>query len=344
MLPSVTPSRSLVVAAALWAAACSSTDQGPARSGGAGGGGSNTGGTATAGASPGGSSSGGSCADCPDAAAGQSGSGGSSDSGAPWLPATQGTTELPFKLSATGSGTTRLTDVDVKDNHVTLTLSGATHRGLVYTFHDWTAAGYTLYDVVSIAEDGSDLAVTYLYCVGSDLQYAYTESFQHALDWEPMSGVCDVLMAPHLTQVDLPALAALPSGFNSGVSISGEGIDVSPTGGSIELQGSAWDLTPFATVDCTDCPDGPWLEVHSLLRKPGQGCFGILYLFPEQPTRVDFTNAVCLPDLTRPAQGYAATWSGSVPFRGSIPLGGNAAQAGRGSFWRPAPRLPPRLP
>ncbi len=332
----------LAFTAALCATACSSSDQRAAPSGL---GGAHTGGTATAGTGAGGSSSGGapggSCADCSGASAGQGGSGASQDSGAaPWLPATSDTSQLPFKLNVAGSGTARLTSVHVTDNRVELLLLGAAHRGVVYTSHDWVAAGYTLYDVISIAEDGADLAVTYLYCVGTDLQYAYTESFQHALDWEPMSGTCDVLMGAYDTQVDLPALSALPGGFNSGISISGAGVEVNPLGGDLELSGSSWELTPFATVDCTDCPGGPWLEVHSLLRAANRGCFGILYLYPEDPMRVDFTNAICLPDLSQPAQSYSATWSGMVPM-GLAPGQARSAPARLRQFgWRPAVQPP----
>jgi hypothetical protein len=245
------------------------------------------------------------CEDCED--------GGTDANDAVWIPATEGSYPALFDLSAAGAGESRLDELLVSDNIASLTLVGAPHRGFAYTSHEWTAAGYTLFDVISIAEDGSDFAVTYLYCSGTELLYAYTESFLHPMDWETTTGSCDYLMESRDTPVDLPALNTVPTAIDTGVSIQGTGIDLGPLGGSIEVDGALWELIPFNTVDCTDCPDGPWYEVHSMLRKANEGCFGILYLYPDAPNQVELGYAICLPSLDQPYQMYDATWSGAVP-------------------------------
>lgn len=247
------------------------------------------------------------CSDCPDAEAGPI------DAGTPFLPASNGTFVTSFQLSSTGTGTVRVDDVSLTDNVGTVQLAGVEHRGVAYLSHEWTEAGYTLFDVISIAQDGSDFAVTYLYCQGTQLVNAYTESFTLSLDWENATGACDFVMQSFETQAVLPRLDAHPTVMDSGITVAGAQIALDENGGMVEVLGSSWELLPFETVDCTECPGGPWYEVHSMLHRPEAGCFGILYLFPDSPDEVMLANVLCLPGFEQPYQMYAASWSGSVP-------------------------------
>jgi hypothetical protein len=230
-----------------------------------------------------------------------------------WLPATNGSLATDFQVDVAAIGEGRLDSVDIAGNRGSVVLSGAKHRGVAYLTHDWTSAGYTLVDFLSVAEDGTDLAVTYLYCEGADLGYAYTESFLHPLDWEVTTGTCDALMQSTVVQVELPALRAKPTPIDTGITISGTAITLAGGVGSVELTGKTWDLTAFNTVDCTDCPDGPWYELHTILERADEGCFGILYLFPDQPDSILLTGVVCLPSLDTASLSYDATWTGVVP-------------------------------
>jgi hypothetical protein len=241
----------------------------------------------------------------------------------PLVGPTSGQLAVDFQADVTGHGTTRLGDVTVATNVVDYTLVGAAHVGVAYQHHVW--AGYTLYDVVSIAADGSDLAVTYLYCQGTGLPYAYTESYTLAMDYEAASGTCSGNETAATVDVALPALAALPTAFDTGITISGTDLDLGASGGQVDLAGATWDVIPFNTVDCTTCPGGPWLEIHSVLVRPAEACFGIFYLYPDTPGTVQLSYTLCMPSLDRPDGVYTADWSGTLQTRLLQPR-----------LWRPA--------
>jgi hypothetical protein len=244
--------------------------------------------------------------------------------GGPLVPATHGSLPVSFEVDVTGAGSARLGQVTVDANAVAYTLRGVPHVGVAYHYHKWL--GYTLHDIVSIATDGSNLAVTYLYCQGSDLPYAYTESFVDAMDWEPMTGTCAGTVKDWAFETNLPALAVAPTAIDTGMSITGTDIQLDASGGHLDLAGVTWDLVPFNTVDCSTCPGGPWYELHVVLMRPGEACFTILYLYPDDPGQVRLALALCLPSLATPDAVYAAAWSGTlIPKRLGAPL------------WRPAP-------
>jgi hypothetical protein len=249
----------------------------------------------------------------------------------PLVGPTSGTLAVDFTAtSVTGNGTTRLGAVAVAANLADYTLLGVPYVGVAYQHHVW--AGYTLYDIVSIAEDGSNLAVTYLYCQGTDLTDAYTESFTLAMDYEVASGVCSGTETDTTVQVDLPALAVAPEPMDTGMTISGTGILLGATGGHLDLAGKTWELLPFNTVDCsTICPGGSWYEIHSMLVRPAEACFVILYLQLDAPGTVSLQYTLCMPTLDTTEANYFATWSGALL----------AKQLVRPHLWRP-PRRPLR--
>lgn len=249
------------------------------------------------------------------------------------IAATTGQAQLGFTLAASGAGQKRLDALDIAKDVGTLTLEGKAHRGIAYQMHDWGQAGYVLYDVLSIAEDGSDLAVTYLYCQDTNLPYAYTESLVHPMDWETTAGTCEGTGDAITASADLPALNVTTQPLDTGISIQGGDLQLGPAGGNVVLGGKQWQLVPFNTVDCsTDCPGGSWYEIHTLLTADQQGCFAILYLFPDSPTYVQLSYTMCLPTLERPTATYQADWTGALqpklpPFLQPM-------------WWRPSPPLP----
>lgn len=245
------------------------------------------------------------------------------------IPATMGQAQMGFTVAASGAGQKRLDALDIAQDTGTLTLEGSAHRGIAYQMHDWGQAGYVLYDVLSVAEDGSDLAVTYLYCQGTNLPYAYTESLVHPMDWETTAGTCEGTGTPMTAAADLPALSVTTQPLNTGISIQGSDLQLGAAGGNVVLGGKQWQLVPFNTVDCsTNCPGGSWYEIHTLLTADQQGCFAILYLFPDSPTYVQLSYTMCLPSLERPTATYQADWTGAVQPK-LLPM-----------MWRPAPPLP----
>jgi hypothetical protein len=215
-------------------------------------------------------------------------------------------------LDAQGAGEDRLAAFEVQAGAVTLTLAGAAHRGLQYADHDWEDAGYHLFDLLTVSEDGGDLGVTYLYAQGGDVPYAYTESFTHLMDWEYVGGEATWEAGEVPLEATVPALLRLPEPWVSGLDIEGEDLWLAGTEGEITVGDATWTLLPFSSVDCTDCPGGPWLEIHSLLVGACEACFGIVYLFPEEPGRAQLSWGLCLPGLTPLEASFEVTWSGSL--------------------------------
>jgi len=231
--------------------------------------------------------------------------------------------EAEFSVDASGYGTDRLGGIEVAANIVELELSGVAHRGLAYQHHDWQGTGYVLFDLLTVAADGSNLAVTYLYEQDGGLPYAYTESFDHSMDWETSGGTVDWAEEPTTVRPELPELVARPSPLDVGISIGGEQLWLEGSEGEITLAGATYELMPFATVDCTDCPGGPWLEIHALLGGDEQStrkschqsalaCFGIVYLFPNEPDYAQLSYGICLPSLETPEADFEVSWSGTL--------------------------------
>lgn len=251
----------------------------------------------------------------------------------PLVGPTSGSIAVDFQAtSVSGTGTTRLGPIAVTANAVDYTLLGVAHHGVAYQHHVW--AGYTLYDIVSIAADGSDLAVTYLYCEGPGLPWAYTESFTLAMDYEAASGSCAGTETGATVEVAFPALHHGPTAMDTGMTISGADLQLGPGGGWIVLADRTWELVPFNTVDCsTECPGGSWYEIHSMILRPGEACFTILYLHLDSPAAVQLAYTLCLPTLDRPDAVYSADWSGTLLEK----------QSARLRMWRPAAPPPHQM-
>lgn len=221
---------------------------------------------------------------------------------------TEGELALPFSLDASAKGDIRVNSVEILDAAGTLELERVGHAAIAYQDHDWAAEGYHLYDLLSIAEDGSNLAVTYLYCQGTDIPYAFTESFQHAMNWETAQGTCTGTPTPSTVDVSLPTLTATPTPRETGITFtSGELAE-----GVVTLDGVTRDIVTFNKVDCTECAGGPWYELHSILTGPDDQCFTILYLYPDDRATVDVEYTLCLPSLARPTGTVTADWTGSL--------------------------------
>ena len=244
--------------------------------------------------------------------------------------------ETAFSVDASGTGEVRLGGIEVQGNLATLELSGVAHRGVAYQHHDWQSTGYVLFDLLTVAEDGSNLAVTYLYEQDGQLPYAYSESFEHPMDWEVTTGSVSWQESPTVVTPDIPELTGRPEPLDVGITISGDALWLEGDAGEIDLEGATYDLLPFATVDCTDCPGGPWLELHCLLEGVGEraalsrggaagsnaagkdgdpsalACFGIVYLFPNEPDHAQLSYGICLPGLETPSGDYEVSWTGGL--------------------------------
>ncbi len=224
-------------------------------------------------------------------------------------PPTDGMLPLSFTLEAQGQAPDRLADFEIRDNVGTLSLDGAPHAGVVYETHP-NFGSYDVYDVLSVAQDGSNLGVSWLYCNGDALEWAWTLSYRQTPFPNRATGSCRAAQTPTQTRVRLPALSALPPARPTGFSIDGPEITLGAAVGSMRLGGQTYDIHPLGTVDCSWCPGGSWYEIHCLFRRRGEAGFGILYLFRDTPTVVTLDNALMLPTLVKPYASFEATWSG----------------------------------
>jgi hypothetical protein len=227
-------------------------------------------------------------------------------------PATVGTLTLPWALQADGAAPPRVPVVAVRENLAELAVDGAAHLGTAYLAHfEW--AGYDVYDILSVAADGSSLAVTYLYCRGDSLAWVWTLSYAQPLSVSPAltGGGCASARHTQASQVSLPPLLALPPARRSGFTIAGADLHLADAVGGIVITGDLYNVYVLTVIDCSSCPGGPWYEVLCLFRRVGEAGFGILYLYPGSPDRVTLSHVLMLPGLTPRSQSYAAKWSGT---------------------------------
>jgi hypothetical protein len=230
-------------------------------------------------------------------------------------PATDGSFSVPFDVLVTGSGTPVVDAVSIEHDVGPVTLFGTTQSSVVWTEQEF--AGTTLLFTLSIAPDGQAINVTYFYCYGGTLGYVYIVGYGQPLAGAYTTGKCPQTSKPLDVAVRLPALTALPEPVAKGISIDGDELSLEGGAGTAELGGHTYDFTPFATVDCSKCATPGWYELHVLLHRAGEACYGVLYLFPDDPTRAQIAWTLCVPSLTQPdgkkGVDYDVTWSGSFP-------------------------------
>jgi hypothetical protein len=242
--------------------------------------------------------------------AGSVGSGGGAGSIA--VAATSGTLELPFSLDAVGAGTSTIGAVEISGAVGSIVIDGASLAAVAYERQPFDV--YVLYQLLAVDEDR--LFVVWLYCQGAELVHLYWEGTDGtALDQEMASGSCDGVEAASTAQVALPAVAMEYPATLQGYSIDGPLVHLDGQGaGSLDLGAGPMVVLPFEDVDCSDCPGGPWSEVHTLLWDPAGArlCFAIFYLFsPGDP--VVLTYSLTLPDLSDPAGQTELEATFSVP-------------------------------
>jgi hypothetical protein len=228
-------------------------------------------------------------------------------------------------MSISGQGSGRLGTISIENGVGNLQFDGLRHSGFVYAYQSWDGIDPSEYKpiFISIAEDGSDLAVTYFYCRDKLLEGVYTESLMEPMAWEfpAFPGQrCEILPVPNSedVQVDMPALSVRPDPFDTGITIVGDKISLGADGGVITFAQRNFVLIPFNTVDCSACPGSSFYELHVLLLRQGEGCFAVIYLDPDDQSFVSVDFGICLPGLQRglwETYRERTTWSGSLRIR-----------------------------
>jgi hypothetical protein len=230
-------------------------------------------------------------------------------------PATDGSFTVPFDVLVTGSGAPVLDTVGIEHDVGPVTLFGTKQSSVVWTEQEF--AGTTLLFALSITPDGQAMNVTYFYCYSGTLGYVYVLGYSQPLAGAYTTGKCPQKNTPMDAGVTLPALTALPEPVAKGIAISGAKLSLEDGAGRAQLGGATYDFTPFATVDCSTCGTPGWYELHVLLHRAGEACYGVLYLFPDDPTQAQIAWTLCLPSLAQPdgtkGVSYDVTWTGSFP-------------------------------
>jgi len=227
-----------------------------------------------------------------------------------------------------------------------LEILGRPHKGIVYASHAWSC--HTIHDIVSVSEDGTSLALTYVYSdpKTNKVSYAYVESTSMgriegvtARGSVQPSNKCP---GADTTPALLPAWKGTPTPRQIGLKIGGPELKIYPNGkGRVVMNRQnlqqTFDATVFSVVDCSNCPasqyagrtydhhTGGWLELHVLLESKknfrDDACFGIMYLFHYDPSLVEVHFGVCWPKLdTLPSKSFRSTWAkvGTGPLLGLV--------------------------
>lgn len=262
------------------------------------------------------------------------------EAGSQIAPATDKTfTVHGVSVNVDGSGSSQVGSVSLTQDSGSARFLGANYRMVAYVAQpSW--AGYDLFDALAVREDGGDIALLYLYCSPSGspnegLSSIYYEAFETPMVDEHASGSCAFSLSDISVHATFPAITAVPSaGKVTSFTLTGDAtLDSSGIGSLRSRDGVTRTFTPFQIVDCTDCPGGPWYEIHSIFdSRPEDACFGIIYLYPNDRQRMSLSYSLCFPSMTSLDTELQGSWSGG-------PSGNGLDRVAR-----PRPDLPWRQP
>lgn len=191
---------------------------------------------------------------------------------------------------------------------------GAATSLVVYEHQPWPSMGLELFQALAVTDER--IYVVWFYCAGATLQHLWTEGTDGApLEYEVATGACSYSETPSAAAVTLPAISMPLPALEPGFTLSGPAVEYDGTSpGVVRLADVEYTLLPFKdSVDCTDCGEPGWWELHALLwdERGARLCFVIVYLWADDPEHALLTYSLTLPELSDPA-GYAllsATWT-----------------------------------
>ena len=189
------------------------------------------------------------------------------------------------------------------------------YDAVAYQYQDWEYEDLFLYDIIGIANDNSDLAVFYIYCnlAGNTVESVWFESYNTPINYESASGQVVHKIANSVIDVTLPGINVIPSAISSDVKIDGADIFFSSGNGWLLYQNTNYTITTWSTVDCSDCGEGGWYELHSMFSSAAtEQCFGILYLMFNNQNSVMLQYGLCFPTLEQLETTYNASWNGNL--------------------------------
>jgi hypothetical protein len=243
-------------------------------------------------------------------------------SGLPAIPVQRATKKLSTGYSASieGKGSDVVGAVSISGNIGSIELSGNTLPAFIQENIPWTDMGYTLYQ--GMAMDESHFYVYWVYCQSGKISSIYVEGVgDQALENETASGKCDSTVADTSFEVSVPDIALKPIEPVKGYEIDGDQIYLSSATGlgivDISVLGEKYLFAPFSRVDCSDCGQGGWQELHSMFWNESMSrvYFGIIYLKNQMPSEISIDYSMGFPSLERTLDGtkIQSIWSKPTP-------------------------------
>jgi len=237
-------------------------------------------------------------------------------SGCIYAPPTSGNLETKFHVTSLTGSSSVVGSINFRNNIGQFSMNGHTYTGVLYVYQAWASQNLDLFDVLAVRQDGGDLAVLYLY---SDLNKAqittvYYESLLLGyMSYATASGTVQWSTSSFNTNVTFPALNVPIKPLDTGITILGQQLTLNSNSGWLVKNGQNYSVMSFATVDCTNCGNGGWLELHSMFSLGNDvACFGILYLMLNDHSYVQLQYGLCLPNLEQMSGVYDSSWSGKI--------------------------------
>lgn len=215
-----------------------------------------------------------------------------------------------------------------------LEIQNRRHHGVLYAVQYWECLGknHMIHDIVSASNDGTVLALTYVYSKPGmgEVNYAFVETTMSSktVGFNASGSIMNSTACP-LTAAPLPAWMGHTMPKPIGLEVRGPELYIGPTGQGWAIMADhagyqkTFHVTVFSMVDCTDCtkecpselhPSG-WLELHVTLTVPqtigatSTACFAIVYLYHDDPSLVEVTLSVCWPELKPlPPKNFRSPW------------------------------------
>jgi hypothetical protein len=216
------------------------------------------------------------------------------------IPATEGSLQLGFGVSAEGAGSKAVGAIHIVDGAGTVVIDGKTLPAVVYERQPF--APWTLYQTLAVGPDRID--VVWLYCKDGVIDGVYYETTAGTpVTLVQSTGTCTESMTPTQPKVSFPEVVLPIPKLLTKYTVTGPKLSIPPgKPGTVQLA-TPMTVLAFNDVDCTQvCGSPGWRELHALLWDPAKerACFGIFYLLePGQPVLLEY--ALTLPDLSDPA-------------------------------------------
>lgn len=216
-----------------------------------------------------------------------------------------------------------------------LEIQSRRHRGILYAVQYWECLGknHMIHDIVSASDDGSTLALTYVYSkpMTGEVNYAYIETTMSSktVGFSASGKIANSTTCPP-TAGPLPQWIGRTTPKPIGLEVRGPKLYIGPNGQGWAMMADhigivkVFNVTAFSVVDCTDCPKecpsdlhpSGWFELHVTLTvprlagTPRTACFAIVYLYHDDPSMVEVTLSVCWPQLDPlPAKFFRSPWT-----------------------------------